>query len=154
MNCMNNQHRYGQAHPVNYRRHHGHGHGFQQRRMGGPFGRPFVQGSFQVPVNIEETPDTFEIYVAAPGRTKQEFTIQVKEDVLTIAYQLPKLEGEMQTPNWRQREFSKGEFARSFFLNGKIDTTAINASYQEGILQVTLPKLPGADQPAQEVKIA
>ncbi|WP_266367353.1 Hsp20/alpha crystallin family protein [Tellurirhabdus rosea] len=104
-------------------------------------------------MNIEETPDTFDVYVAAPGRAKEAFGISVQDDVLTISFQ--PVENEAEPPrNWRQREFAKAPFERSFFLNGKVDSAGITATYQDGILHVTLPKSPAANEPPQQITIA
>ncbi|CCH52772.1 heat shock protein HSP20 [Fibrisoma limi BUZ 3] len=145
---------HGQLRTVGHRRGEGRYYGGHHSQIGGPFGQRSARGPFRVPINIEETATTFEVYVAAPGRSKNDFSVQIKDDVLTIAYQQPQVEGEVKTPNWRHQEFARGEFSRSFQLNGKVETAGISAGYHDGILQVTLPKSPKANEPAQDVVIA
>ena len=54
-------------------------------------------------------------------------------------------------PDWVRREYSRGGFVRNFALDPSIDTQNISAKYVDGVLQVTLPVIPGKE--AQEIKI-
>lgn len=117
----------------------------------GGWGRPGNWGGWSrsIPVNISETDSSFELYLLAPGRTKEDFKIAVKDDVLTISY----TEGAAQE-SYAHNEFRLGSFERSFRLNGKVLTDGISAQYQDGILRLTLPKNPETNKPAQEVNVS
>lgn len=109
---------------------------------------------YQPPVNIEELEDRYEIHLAAPGRSKVDFQLSVQGYVLTIACRKQE-EGNLATPsNWTRREFRTVAFERQFTLNEKIDAEGIAASYNDGVLVVKLPKLPGAQTPAKDFFVA
>ena len=124
----------------------GYGH------FGKQFGRNFGGGPFRVPVNVMKTDSTYEIYVIAPDRAKEDFRINLKGNELTISYQA-KEEAE-ENKNWIRNEFKKASFERSFFVDETIDSANIKAEYHNGILQVTLPIVPGSEKPAQEIFVA
>lgn len=92
-----------------------------------------------VPVNILETSDGYHLEMSAPGRTKEEFAIQVENGLLTISYEqkeAAKQEGAKQI----RREFSQHSFKRSFSLDEKIEENGIQAKYEQGLLKLFLPK--------------
>lgn len=131
----------------------GHGHpGMGYGHYGKQFGRNYNGGQFRVPVNVLKTDSTYEIYVIAPDRAKEDFKINLKGNELTISYQV-KEEGE-ENKNWIRNEFKKASFERSFFVDETIDSANIKAEYHNGILQVTLPIVPGSEKPAQEIFVA
>ena len=101
-------------------------------------------------VNIYKTDNSYEMLVFAPGRIREHFYLEVKGAELTISYTPP--EG-FQRPDWVLREYSRGGFARTFTLDESIDTKNITAKYLDGVLQVSLPVIPGKETTAQEIKI-
>ena len=125
----------------------GHWRHHAEQRFGGGFRR--------VPVNIEETDNSFELSIFAPALIKENIKLSVKDDVLTVAYTAPEQQEENASQNnYRRREYSNGSFERTFLLNGKVLTENIAASYADGILKVTLPKNPETNKPAQDINIA
>lgn len=122
-------------------------HGFQGRF--GKYGRGGNAKS--APVNIRETADYYELNLFAPGLTKDAFSLNVSDDVLTIRV-LPGDDEAAGRTGWIHREYSRGGYERQFLLNNKIDTSAITAHYVDGVLELVLPKLPGTA--AQEIPIA
>jgi HSP20 family protein len=101
-------------------------------------------------VNVFKTDTSFEMLVFAPGRIKEHFKIDVKGDQLTISYTPP--DG-FPRPDWVLREYSRGGFVRTFTLDSRVDVSNISANYTDGVLQVSLPLLPGKEEPQQEIKI-
>ena len=101
-------------------------------------------------VNIYKTDNSYEMLVFAPGRIREHFHLDVKGSELTISYTPP--EG-FPRPDWVLREYSRGGFARTFTLDESIDTKNITAKYVDGVLQVSLPVIPGKETTAQEIKI-
>ena len=95
-------------------------------------------------VNIAETDDAFELEVLAPGRAKENFNIAFNEGTLEVSYTTPTAEPDTETapePNFRLREFNLVDFTRRFQLDDKvIDIDAIDATYQDGVLRLALPK--------------
>lgn len=102
--------------------------------------------------NIEETGTTFIISLYAAGLQKNNFAISVTDDVLTIKYTAPAT-AENSANQYAHVEYQPGSFERSFQLNGKVITDNISAAYTDGVLQVTLPKNPDTNKPAQQVKV-
>ena len=144
-----------------YSNHHGmrggYGHAAKGMGYGGRFGQgnPWMRGAwFQPPVNIEELGDRYELHLAAPGRTKSDFQISTQGDVLTIASRKQEESDLAARQNWTRREFRTVPFERQFQLNEKIDAEGITASYTDGVLVVTLPKLASAHTPARDVYVA
>lgn len=102
-------------------------------------------------VNIHKTENSFEMLVFAPGRIRENFHLNVKGNELTVSYLPP--EG-FPRPDWVRREYSRGAFERSFTLDETIDATKISAKYVDGVLQVTLPIIPGKETSSQEIAIS
>jgi len=122
--------------------HHPHAH-FRNRWKSG-FMRP--------PVNVQEHSDRYELFVFAPGLSKADFQITLQGDVLTIA--VKKQQTEEQSTNWTRREYQPGAFERQFVLNEKIDRENISARYEDGVLVVSMAKLPWQEGPQQEITVA
>ena len=89
--------------------------------------------------------------VFAPGRIKEHFALDVQGNELTVSYTPP--EG-FARPEWVLREYSRGGFARSFTLDDSIDKTAIKAKYEDGVLQVSLPFIPGKEVTKQTISVS
>lgn len=102
-------------------------------------------------VNIYKTDNSYEMLVFAPGRIKENFHLNVKGNELTVVYLPP--EG-FPRPDWVRREYSRGAFERSFTLDGTIDAANITARYVDGVLQVSLPIVPGKETSSQEIAIS
>lgn len=104
----------------------------------------------RVPVNIEESDEAYMMSVYAAGLVKDNFTISVKDDVLSIAY---KSEAGKASQEFKHQEFIADNFERLFQLNTKVMTDSISATYVDGVLKVTLPKNPETTKPAQKVVV-
>lgn len=97
------------------------------------------KNGFGPATNIRETNDQYELFLVAPGLQKEDFKIDVDRNLLSIAYE-QKEEHKESNEKWLRLEFKKRAFKRSFNLSEKIDIVHINASYENGILKVQLPK--------------
>ncbi len=92
-----------------------------------------------VPVNIHETKEGFHLELNAPGRNKEDFKIAIENNLLTISYE-KKEETEQKAYKTIRKEFSYQSFKRSFSVDEKINTAAIQAKYENGVLKLYLPK--------------
>ena len=90
-------------------------------------------------VNISEADKDFKIELAVPGLSKNDFNIEVENDVLTIS-SVEKEHKEEKMPNYTRREFNFNSFKRSFELPETIDQDQIKASHKDGVLSITLVK--------------
>ncbi|MBX9734485.1 MAG: Hsp20/alpha crystallin family protein [Chitinophagaceae bacterium] len=110
------------------------------------WGRDAHAGYPTASVNIHETEDAYHLELNAPGRKKEDFTIQVEKGLLTIGYE-KKEENTEKAYKTIRKEFTYRSFKRSFSVDDKINTENIQARYEDGVLKVLLPK-------KDEVKIA
>ncbi|WP_298391570.1 Hsp20/alpha crystallin family protein [Flavobacterium sp.] len=90
-------------------------------------------------VNIKETDTSFGIELAAPGKNKEDFNIEIDHNVLTISSEM-KTEKEEVEGKYTRKEFSYSSFRRAFTLPETVNTENINATYENGVLYVALPK--------------
>ncbi|PKP04410.1 MAG: hypothetical protein CVU11_05125 [Bacteroidetes bacterium HGW-Bacteroidetes-6] len=90
-------------------------------------------------VNIAENENAWTIELASPGLEKDDFKIEVKDDVLTISNE-KKEEKKEDGKNYMRREFSYCSFSRSFMLPELADSEKIDAAYHNGVLEVSIPK--------------
>lgn len=95
--------------------------------------------TFTPKVDIVENEKSFEIHMAAPGLSKEDFKIEVNENHLTISGER-KFSAEKKEKNFHSIETQYGSFSRSFALPENVDGAKINARYNNGILELTLPK--------------
>jgi HSP20 family protein len=108
-------------------------------------------------VNIMETNDAFVIEVAAPGMNREDFHVELDNNILTIGSQREtNVEDNSKQGTYSRREFSYQAFQRSFSLpENKVEGEKIEAKYTDGILVVTVPKKEEAKvKPARQIKIS
>ncbi len=101
-------------------------------------------------VNIYRTDNSYEMLVFAPGRIREHFHLEVRGNELLVSYTPP--EG-FARPDWVHREYSRGGFVRSFGLDESVDPALIQAKYVDGVLQVSLPLVPGKERVSHEIPV-
>jgi HSP20 family protein len=89
--------------------------------------------------NIIEADDHFNIELAAPGKKKSDFKIELDEGVLTISSEIETKSTEKEG-SFTRKEFGYSAFKRSFNIPDTVVADKISAKYKEGILTVSLPK--------------
>ncbi|MEO8412487.1 MAG: Hsp20/alpha crystallin family protein [Ginsengibacter sp.] len=102
-------------------------------------------------VNIFKTGNSYEMLVFAPGRIREHFKLDVIGNELIVSYTPP--EG-FPRQEWIRREYSRGGFERTFTLDESVDAANITAKYVDGVLQVSLPLVPGKESEKHEIKIS
>jgi len=108
---------------------------------------PVKQNGLTVPpVNIHETSDDFHLELVAPGLKKEDFKVNLEKGLLTISYE-KKAETENSDYKTHRREFKFSGFKRSFVVDEKINAEGIQARYENGVLNLLLPK-------KEEVKVS
>jgi len=95
--------------------------------------------SFSPKVDIAETEKEFEVQFHLPGMKKEDINIALEKDRLTVSGER-KLKEEKNEKNFHSVESYYGNFHRSFFLPDMVNVEKIDASYQDGILTISLPK--------------
>lgn len=94
---------------------------------------------FTPKVDILENEDSFELHFAAPGMNKEDFKIELNDNNLTVSGER-KFSSEKKEKNFRSVETKYGSFSRSFTLPENVDASKVNAKYNNGILELTIPK--------------
>lgn len=107
-------------------------------------------------VNVRENNNEFQIEVAAPGMSKEDFKLNYDNGRLTISSEHKDQKEEKEGEKVTRREFSYQSFQRSFTVAEEaVDSNKIAANYQNGILYITLPKREEIKpKPAKEIKIS
>jgi HSP20 family protein len=105
------------------------------------WGQPSMWG---LAVDVVENKDDFIVKASVPGINPDDLDISYADDILTIKGEI-KSENEVKDNQYHLRERRFGSFARSIRLPTKIKGDAIEASYQNGVITLHLPK-------AEEVK--
>lgn len=100
---------------------------------------PFKENGFVPATNIKEKENEFHIELAAPGMKKEDFKINLENNVMTISSEM-KNESKEEKENYAHKEFHFGSFCRSFTLPKTVETEKIKAVYEDGILKIDLPK--------------
>lgn len=89
--------------------------------------------------DITEKDGNYILDAELPGFKKEDITIDIDKDCLTISAERKSEENEEDGNNFIRRERYYGSYSRSFNVKG-IDTDAITAAYNDGILTLTMPK--------------
>ena len=100
-------------------------------------------------VNIKETNDHFAVEVAAPGMRKEDFKVELDNNLLTISSERKDEHVEKEGKRYSKREFSYQSFQRSFTLpQGLVKEDKIEAKYKDGVLHLLIPKTEEAKKKA------
>jgi HSP20 family protein len=120
-----------------------------ERRINDVFGRPLLPAIWRrTPVEemgwapaIEmfEKDDKFMVKAEIPGMKEEDIDVSVIGDILTIKGER-KAESEVKEEDYYCCERSYGSFSRSITLPSSVDAKSIEASYENGVLEVSLPK--------------
>ena len=94
---------------------------------------------FNPNVNIRETEETYHIEMELPAVKKEAVDIQVDGDILSISGE-KNLREEVKEEEYRKIESSYGKFSRAFTLPKRVDTSKIEAKFEFGVLEVSIPK--------------
>ena len=100
-----------------------------------------INQQVNVPVNLRETDKTFEMSLIAPGLRKEDLKLNITDNLLTVSYEQKEEKNDGSEGNgWLRKEYKMQSFSRSFNLDDSIDAAKISASYDNGVLHLTLPK--------------
>ncbi len=97
------------------------------------------EGLWTPNVDVSETKDEIVLTAEMPGMKKEDITLSVQDNVITLSGE-KKSEEEKKDANFYRLERSFGSFCRSFTLPTPVEAEKIKASFKDGILKVTLPK--------------
>jgi len=120
-----------------------------ERRFEDIFGQPFLpsvwrrlpveERGWAPPIEVFEKEDKFVVKAELPGMKEEDIDVSVVGDILTIKGER-KAETEVKEEDYYCCERSYGSFLRSIALPSTVDAKKIEASYEGGVLEVSLPK--------------
>ena len=102
--------------------------------------------------DVSETDQSVEVSFELPGMDEKEIDVSVTDDVLTIRGE-KKAEREERKKGFYLSERSYGSFHRSIPLPAGVDSTKAEARFRKGVLTVTLPKTPEAQEKVRKIEV-
>lgn len=123
---------------------------FLSRREGD--GEELSPGVWNPAVDVVEHDDSFVIEAELPGMNKDDIKISVANDVLTIRGE-KKIEKEDKKKNYHRTERSYGGFTRTFTLPANVKADKVEAEFNNGVLNITVPKSEEAKPKQIDVKV-
>jgi HSP20 family protein len=105
-----------------------------------------------VPVNITETENGYHLEVVAPGLDKEDFSISLDKNLLTVSAKGGEEQKEEKGKSIR-REYRFQSFSRSFTVDELIDTEGISAKYVNGVLTLNLPRKAEVKEATKQISI-
>jgi len=102
-------------------------------------------------VDIIDHDSEIEIQAALPGVKKEDLDVSIGESTVTIRASSQK-EDKEETKQYYRQEISRGEFQRTLSLPANVDSDKAKASFKDGILAITLPKLEKSKRKSIEIK--
>ena len=103
-------------------------------------------------LDIHETDTAYEVSVPLPGVNPDDINVRMQNGTLTISGELPQPKVEDNRKVVVQERYY-GKFSRSVSLPQIVDTTKVEATYENGVLNLTLPKLPEAQPKQISIKV-
>ena len=92
-------------------------------------------------VNSREEEDAYYLEIDLPGVKKEDIVVNIEDGILTISGER-RTKKEEEGDNYYKIESSYGKFSRSFTLPKTIDESKIEAESKDGVLELTIPKVP------------
>jgi HSP20 family protein len=116
-----------------------------------PFGRTFTE-EWLPSIDVTETKDNLLIMAELPGLEAKDVDVSVSGDILTIKGEKKKEEEEKDEHYYHCERYC-GSFQRSFRLPVNIEADKVEATFDKGVLKVTLPKAEEAKKKKIEIKV-
>lgn len=103
-----------------------------------------TEAESNIRIDVSETDDAYMVKADIPGAKKEDIKINVEGNQVTIQSETKKEQEEKKEGKVVRCERYYGQQSRSFTLAQDVDETKAEAKYQDGVLQLTLPKKPGS----------
>ena len=103
-------------------------------------------------VNVSEDDSAFYIEVEASRMKKEDFSISVENKVLSISGKRTDT-NENEGKTYFRKEIVSGSFSRSFQIPENVDSQAITATHENGVLELKLPKTPKDQDKVQNIRV-
>jgi HSP20 family protein len=113
---------------------------------------PEFTSSFMPRLDISEDVKAFTVTAELPGMSEKEIDLSITGDTLTIRGE-KKEEKEDKGKNYHYSERSYGSFMRSIPLPGQVNTDKVSASFNKGVLSITLPKSAATLETSKKISV-
>ena len=120
-------------------------------RLFGPASRPTVQ-SLNLPIDVTERDGKLFIKAAVPGVDPNELQVTVENNVLSIRGE-SRQEASNEHEKVYRREVSYGSFSRSIRLPERLDLNGIEASFDRGMVTISIPRIPEEKPQALRIQV-
>jgi HSP20 family protein len=110
-------------------------------------------GNLGLPLDVSENEDGFVVKASVPGINPDDVEITFEEDVLTIKGEVAE-ESEVEEVNYHLRERRSGSFGRSIRFPVDVDAEAVEATYENGVLTLNVPKVEEVKPKRIEIKVS
>jgi HSP20 family protein len=114
-------------------------------------GRALSRDAWMPALDVRESTDRYEVHVDLPGLEPGDVSVTFEDGMLTISGKRQFRE-EDKADTWHRIERGFGSFARSIRLPQTADTERIEASFDKGVLTVSVPKVEQAKPRTIEVR--
>jgi HSP20 family protein len=114
-------------------------------------GRAYSRDTWMPALDVKESSDRFEVTVDLPGLEPKDVSVTFEEGMLTVSGKR-QFQEEDEGDTWHRIERGFGAFARSIRLPQTADTERIEASFDKGVLKVSVPKTEQAKPRTIEVR--
>ena len=107
-------------------------------------------------INVKENKDEYDIELAAPGTTKEDFNVNLDNDgnlVIKMEHKDNKKD-ENKKEHYLRREFSYSNYEQALTLPEDVETGKIEAKVENGVLHVTLPRTHKAEKETKRIEVA
>ena len=108
-------------------------------------------GFWSPPVDIYETDEAVILKAELAGLTKNDVTIEIKNSTLVLRGER-KFEKDIKEENYHRIERSYGSFSRTFSLPQTVDHSKVTATFKDGLLEISIPKIIDARPKQIEIK--
>ncbi|MFM1895470.1 MAG: hypothetical protein RLZZ385_544 [Pseudomonadota bacterium] len=105
-------------------------------------------------VDIHENDKQYEIVADLPGVKKEDIAVTLENNVLTVSASKETESEEKKRGKVIRRERSSGSISRSFSVSSRVKQEDIQASFKDGVLSITVPKLPETAKEASSKRIS
>ncbi|AMN50135.1 MULTISPECIES: Hsp20/alpha crystallin family protein [unclassified Psychrobacter] len=106
----------------------------------------------QIKIDVNEKDNKFYVNAEIPGVAKEDIDLSITGDIVSISAEIEQKDEQKEGNNVLRSERYFGSVSRSFRLPDKVKVDEAEASYENGVLQLVLPKETGSDRKKLEIK--
>lgn len=106
----------------------------------------------QIKIDVNEKDNKFYVNAEIPGVAKEDIDLSITGDIVSISAEIEQKDEQKEGNKILRSERYFGSVSRSFQLPDKVEVDEAEASYENGVLQLVLPKETGSDRKKLEIK--